>query len=175
MLRSFLLFIHVVSSMGMFAALGIEGASLLHLRRAGDAARLEAALNGYRWLRLVGGVSLAGTILSGVYLATTASAWSAAWVDVALAGVVLVAALGATMTRLRVARLERGLRDGAVGVPGDPVLWLSYRTRTAILIGIVFLMATKPGWQGSLLAMAVALAAGLLLSLPGFRGRVPAA
>ena len=163
MLRSFLLFIHVVSSMGMFAE---------------EPARLEAALSGYRWLRLVGAVSLAGTILSGAYLASTASVWSAAWVDVALGGVVLVAAMGATMTRLRVARLEQSVRKRTGGLPGipvrDPVLWLSFRTRTAVLVGIVFLMATKPGWQGSLLAMAIALAAGLLLSLPGFRGRAPA-
>ncbi|MBA3317238.1 MAG: hypothetical protein H0T50_04010 [Gemmatimonadales bacterium] len=175
MLRSLVLFVHIASSMGLFAALGIEGASLLQLRRASEPARLEAALSGYRWVRPVGGAGMMGTILSGAYLASTAWGWRTAWIDVALGGVVLLAVMGGTMTGLRIARLQKGVRDGTVGLPGlparDPVLWLSFRTRVAILIGILFLMATKPGWQGSFVAMAVAVAAGLLASLADFQGR----
>jgi hypothetical protein len=101
-----------------------------------------------------------------------------AWVVVALAGIAVLAVLGATMTARRTARLEQGLRDGAADLPAiparDPVLSLSFRTRAAILVGIIFLMTVKPGWPGSLGAMAVTVAVGLLMSVGDFRGRAPA-
>ena len=49
--------------------------------------------------------------------------------------------------------------------PGDPVLLASFIIRTFMLIGIVFLMTTKPSLAGSLIVMLVALALGLASGL----------
>jgi hypothetical protein len=48
----------------------------------------------------------------------------------------------------------------------NPILFTSAHTLVATLLGIVFLMATKPSLAASLLAMALASAFGLVSSLP---------
>jgi hypothetical protein len=55
-----------------------------------------------------------------------------------------------------------------VGAPGmfarplaDPVLVLSAYLRTALALGIVFIMSTKPDRAGAMSALAIALALGL--------------
>jgi hypothetical protein len=48
----------------------------------------------------------------------------------------------------------------------DPLLWASLRIRTAITLGIVFLMTVKPDLLGSLLTIGLAAVLGLVFSLP---------
>jgi hypothetical protein len=58
----------------------------------------------------------------------------------------------------------------------DPVLSLSLRVRTALFMGIVFIMAVRPSGVGALAAMGLALVVGLAASLPAWaagRGRAP--
>jgi hypothetical protein len=47
----------------------------------------------------------------------------------------------------------------------DPVLPLALRVRTALFLGVVFLMATEPGTGISLTALAVAAIAGVAAAL----------
>src|SRR5438309_314415 len=54
----------------------------------------------------------------------------------------------------------------------DPVLVLSAWVRTALGLGVIFVMAIKPGAAGSLTALGVALALGLVVGFP--RGRAVA-
>jgi uncharacterized membrane protein len=166
MTHALALFVHVASAMALFAALGIEGSSLLHARRAPDAGGVEAALRGMRWVQRVGGPAMGGTVLAGLYLAGTAWGWRQAWIDVALAGFVLLGAVGGTMTGARVARLQRNKDAGGLR---DPVLWWSFTIRLGVLVGIVFLMTVKPGWAGSLTALTAAAAAGLFSGIPRSR------
>ena len=158
-------FVHVTSAMGLFASLAIEAASLLHARRAGSAHR-EVALAGYRWVGRVGPPSLAGVVLAGLYLAGTAWGWREPWIDVALAGLAMIGVVGATMTFGRIGRLARA---GDRGGFDDPVLWRSLTLRTALVLGVEFLMTVKPGWAGSLGAIAVAIGAGLIGGRPLIR------
>ena len=44
-----------------------------------------------------------------------------------------------------------------------PEFWTSLRLRTAVLIGIVFLMAIKPGLVGALLTIGIALSPGVII------------
>ena len=181
MLRSILLFVHVCSAMGMFAALGVEAAALRQLGRGADAPDVRAALQGYWLVPRVGALSLAVALLSGAYLATTAWGWQVAWIDVSVAGLVLIAAVGATMTRRGVASLQTAgadagggpSRSGSWESDGDRVLRASFAARLAILAGIVFLMTVKPGLEGSLVAMAVAVAAAGFGSYASLRRRAP--
>ena len=70
-LRSLFVFIHVVSAMGVFGTLAIEGALLLRLRRVADTADVLDALNGFQLLRVLAPLSLGPTVLSGMYLVRT--------------------------------------------------------------------------------------------------------
>lgn len=76
-LRSLFVFIHVVSAMGVFGTLAIEGALLLRLRRVAGTADMLDALNGFRLLRALAPLSLGPTVMSGV-LGGTVWGWRAA-------------------------------------------------------------------------------------------------
>jgi hypothetical protein len=93
-LGSFLLFINVISAMGVSGTLAIEGALLLRLRCAIGAAQMRDALNGFRLLRILTPLTFAFTVTSGMYLVRTVWGWSAAWINVSLASLVVATALG---------------------------------------------------------------------------------
>jgi hypothetical protein len=102
-----------------------------------------------------------------------------AWVTIALGAVVLLVVLGAILTGRRIAPIGRSIaaESGTIFSTlrlqlDDPLLWASLRIRTAITLGIVFLMTVKPDLLGSLLTMGVAVVLGLAFSLPAWgRGR----
>ena len=99
----------------------------------------------------------------GLYLTATLWGWRAAWIDVALLGLIVTGAIGAATTGPRIARLQKTLNDDD---RRDPVLLASFIIRTFMLIGIVFLMTVKPPLEVSLIAMATAGGAGFLAALP---------
>lgn len=159
MLRVVLIFLHVMGAIGVFAALAIEGAVLLQIRRAADGAQLRTALEPYALVPRVAMPSLGVTLLTGIYLTATVWGWHAAWIDVAFLGVITTAAIGATMTRSSMTRLTRSL---SLDDAHDPMLWASFVMRAFMLIGIVFLMTVKPPLYESLIAMMTAAGAGML-------------
>lgn len=162
-LRVVLLFIHVTGALGIFAALAIEGAVLLLIRRATDAPQLRAALNTYGLVPRVGMPSFLVTLTSGLYLTASVWGWRVAWIDVAFLALIATAVIGAALTRRSIARLETTLvRDDT----HDSILWASFIMRTFMLIGIVFLMTVKPPLNASVIAMATAAGLGVLAALP---------
>src|SRR5579863_7156292 len=102
---SAVLFVHVVSAMGIFAALSLEAVGLFRLRKATSAS--EARL----WLEFAPGLpaltiaSFVFMLLSGIFIATQSSEWMLAWLRVALGALLLIAPLGAiTGRRMRAIR-----------------------------------------------------------------------
>jgi hypothetical protein len=168
MVRTVLVFIHVISAIGVFGALAIEGAVLLQIRRSADSVQLRTALDDFRLVPRMAIPSLLVTILSGLYLTATVWGWRAAWIDVGLLGLIVTAAIGAATTGPRIARLQTTLNGDD---RRDPILPASFIMRTSILIGIVFLMTVKPPLGASLIAMATAAGAALLAALLRFGRR----
>jgi hypothetical protein len=168
MARTVLVFVHVTSAIGIFAALAIEGAMLLQVRRSLDSAQLRAALTGFRLVPRVAIPGLLGTILSGLYLTATVWGWRAVWIDAAFLGLIATAAIGAVTTGPRIARLQTTLNGDD---RRDPLLLASFIMRTSILIGIVFLMTVKPPLEASVLAVTTAGGVGFLAALPCFGRR----
>jgi hypothetical protein len=160
MLRPILVFIHVSSAMGIFGAMAIECAALLQLRGAVDPSDARRALNGYGLVRIVAIPSLLLTIASGIYLTVTVWGWEAAWIKVGFSSMLVMAVIGVIGTGVKVTRRR------------DAILWASLVTRVFIVLGIIFLMTVKPPLQMSLIAMAIAVVAGIVASLPLVR--VPA-
>jgi hypothetical protein len=177
-LRSLFVFIHVVSAMGVFGTLAIEGALLLRLRRVADTADMLDALNGFRLLRVLAPLSLGLTVMSGMYLVRTVWGWRAAWIDVAFASLALAVVAGVTTTAVRVAHLRSaeggglGQSTGEAGYARDPILSVSFVMRTAIFTGIVFLMTVKPGLEESLTGIGAATAVGVVASLAVSRAAI---
>ena len=171
-LYSISLFLHIVGALGIFAAIGLEWAGRSNLKRATETSQVR------EWIRLlaaprsVGGPSALLVLVSGIYMSATR--WGPqGWTLVALAGMVGVAAVGGAVGGRRVGAIARGL-PGETGPVSpmlrqrldDPALTLSLWTRTALLLGIVFLMSVRPGWGGALAVMAIALLLGIAAAQP---------
>ena len=169
-----ILFTHVTAVLTMFAILSLEGLSLLHLRRASTFTEVG------RWIELVPGLPLIamGSLLvvffSGVYLAMRMSAFELAWTRVTVATLLLIAPLGA-VTGWRMGAIRRASGDAnainseMLNRLQNPFLPMSLGIRTAVFLGIVLLMAAKPGLWVSIGVVGCSAVLGLLLSLPAWR------
>src|SRR5262249_41090053 len=121
-----------------------------------------------------GAASAVVLLAAGLYLALTAWSLLTGWILVALISLILIVPTTAVLIAPRrsalVAQLAREAPDGGLSLAlsqrlHDPVLLATLQTVAALLLGIVFLMTTKPELVGSLIVMAVALVLGLLSSM----------
>ncbi len=154
-LYSAVLFVHVVSALGVFAALSLEAVGLIHLRRATTAS--EARL----WIEFVPGLpalaigSLVLLLLSGIFMTAQMAGWSLAWPRVAMGALVLIGPLGAVtgrrMRAIRVACAANNPNESDLfGKLRDSFLKYSMNIRIALVLGIVLLMTAKPELRESL-------------------------
>jgi hypothetical protein len=173
---SIAVFLHIVGALGIFAAIGLEWAGLSNLRRATDTAQVREWVRLLAAPRTVGGPAALLVLLSGIYLSATR--WGPeGWILVALGGMVVIAALGGAIGGRRISAIIGALttESGPVstalrGRLDDPALTVSLWVRTGLLLGIVFLMTSRPSSGGSLAAMGVALVLGLAAAIPAFGG-----
>jgi hypothetical protein len=167
-------FLHIVGALGLFAALALEWASVHNLRRAattGQAREWARLLGG---VRFVGGPSILTLLATGIYMSV--ARWGGqGWIGAGVGGVVLMAVLGGVLTGRRAAAIGGELMsgDGSLSTAlkrriQDPVLLLSARLRTALALGVVFVMSTKPGGASALIAMGAALVLGFAAGLPAW-------
>ena len=177
-LYSIALFLHIAGALGLFVGLGLEWASLAYLRRAATVEQAREWLSMFSAQRRLYPISWLAILIPGFYMAATA--WRAtAWIPTALGAVVLLVVLGAVLTGRRMAHIGQSVSAESGPVASTlrhrldgPLLWASLRIRTAIALGIVFLMTVKPDLLGSLLTIGVAGVLGLAFSLPVLgRGR----
>jgi hypothetical protein len=162
MLRPLLVFLHISGAMGVVAGLAVELATLLQLRRTADPARAGATLAGFRITPRLGIPSLLLTIASGAWLAAAVWGWRAAWIQIGFSGLILVAVVGGVMNGPAVTRM---LKTEIADVRSLRRVWTSFGLRLSLLIGILFLMTVKPPMAASLIAMAVAIGAGIIAAL----------
>jgi hypothetical protein len=117
---------------------------------------------------------------SGAYMVSDLWSWSASWVIGALTGLGLIVVLGEGV----MGRYGRSLGKtigGAMARGGDgpvppeltrmlesPLALGTSFSPTLLMLGVVYVMTTKPGWTGVIVALAVPLAvsAALGLALP---------
>lgn len=168
-------FLHIVGALGYFAAFGLEWASLAYLRRASTAEEARQWLTLRTWVQRLGPASLVVILPSGFYMMATTVGW-VGWIIVALAALVLIAILGASLTGPQTLAVEKAIsvEHGPLSTTlhqrlGNPRLWTSLLLRTAIALGIVFLMSIKPDLVGSLATIGIAIALALACSVPLWR------
>jgi hypothetical protein len=163
------LFLHVSGAIGYFIGTGTWLFGFSALRRAQRVEQVRALV------QLVGrsgpllGISVLLILVTGLYMALTAWGLQTGWIAIALISLVLIAPLGTALIEPRRRAIDRLAREAPDGpLPEsleqrthDSVLLIALQTVAALLLGIVFLMTTKPSLVGSLIVMAVALALGL--------------
>lgn len=137
-LYSISLFLHIVGALLLFAALGLEWAACFGVRRAASTSQAQEWVRLQGSARLVGGPAALLLLLTGIHMSATQ--WGPqGWIIVGLAGMVVLAVLTVA------------LRRRASGII----------VRTALFLGIIFVMSTKPGAVAALASLGMALALGL--------------
>jgi hypothetical protein len=179
MVRSLVLFMHVVGVLALFSALILEWVAWHTVRRS--KARLEA-LASMRMnvaLQRVYGIALATIIASGGYLGGRVGVLGDGWMLASYGGLVLIA-LSAALARPRVRTLREALEDPSdrafsalQSSAHDTVLRVSLHTRIALALALVYLMIGKPGGGNAAGIIGLAFASALVTNLS--RSRVTSA
>jgi uncharacterized membrane protein len=164
------LFAHILGVLGVFIGIALDWMTILRLRRARTVAlvREMTSLVGFQ-ARLIQ-LSALLLLVAGIYMTVTAWSRDTSWIVVSLAALIVMGALsgGVNGRRLAAIRKAAGASSDAALPPAlqrrmaDPVLLISVQTAVMVGLGAVFLMTTRPGWPGSLIALAVAVVLGVL-------------
>ena len=162
MIRSLVLFTHVVGVLALFVGLGLEWIGLDGIQRS---TTLAEALP---WLRLIAivprlfGTALAAIVVSGFHLGARVGVLGNDWMRVSYGALLLMAIVSGPVSRSPMRALKRVAEvpeDGTVALraaAANPILQLSLRIRIAFGLAIVFLMIAKPAAGESLLVLALA-------------------
>jgi hypothetical protein len=166
---SAVLFIHVVSAIGLFIALAAEGAIVVRIRSAQSVEEARFFIRVFQRVRIVAIPSFVGVLVGGMFLA---SKWGEGtyWIPFAMGATLVIMLIGGFVTGIRIARLRKVLSsaendvsiEALSAMTKDTALLLSYGLRVGLGLGIVFLMTAKPDLLGSLGALAAGCGAGLL-------------
>jgi hypothetical protein len=172
------LFVHVASAMGIFAALAMEWLLASRLEAATSGPEAAAAAKAFGILPRVGAPSTILVLFTGIYLTTAGGLWHAGWPVAGLVGLVLIGATGGLLGSGRVARQARTL--DATGAPARRVLQTplqraSIGARAWLGLAVVYLMTVQPGPAGSGIVLGLALVLAAATLLWPRRRRMPAA
>jgi hypothetical protein len=171
-----MLFVHICALLVAIAASTLSHFAAIRMQ----ATRTVGELRG--WTLLVNKVgrafpiALLVLVASGAYMVNKAWTWKAGWVNAALVGVVVLFACGGYVGS-RVNALRRAL-TGDADAAVDPAIARMLRdpltnsiawANTFLAIGIVYIMVNKSGLVDSILALAVAMAIGVVVAIPSWR------
>jgi uncharacterized membrane protein len=157
----YLLFIHIVSALVLFAG---EGAGLLALRAlrkaqtpAGVRSALARAAEASRWPHNAAVL----LFLSGFSMALLVWGFQRVWVDVALVVFFLIGLQVSVVDGPRFKRLARSSREGSdrdlLEAAHDPALIAWTKFRIGATLSLVYLMSLKPAPAPSILGVALIL------------------
>jgi hypothetical protein len=167
------LFLHICGAFGYFISAGTRSLNMLILQRAQRVEQVRIITTLDNWLGPLFGISLLTLVVTGLYMTVTTWGFNTGWIDVALTSVILMAPAGALLMERRrraIVGLARKLPDGPIPPElhrhiYNKVLQATARALPLLLLGIVFLMTTKPSLGGSILVMAVALTLGIVVGV----------
>jgi hypothetical protein len=171
------LFVHIIGAIGYFLSIGTWLFILVGLRRAQRVEHVRALIKLNDLSGPFGAGSAVVLLIAGLYLALTAWSLLTGWILVALISLILMVPTTAALIAPRRSAIVKQLAREAPGGElsralerhiDDPILATVCTTVLTLLLGLVFLMTTKPNLVGSLIVMVVALllglAAGVLIS-----------
>lgn len=168
-LYSFVLFAHVMSTIGLFIALALEGFVSLRIGWSRDPDEMRFFVKAFERLKWIAIPSFAGILLGGLYLAYPYGEGTF-WIPAALTATLGIMAIGGFVTgrkRIRLAKdLARPDADFAELTTQAQAssLAVSYGLRVGLALAIVFLMTTQPGAWLSVAALAAGALGGLLMA-----------
>jgi Predicted integral membrane protein (DUF2269) len=168
-LYSFVLFVHVVSAIGLFVGLALEGFVSLRIRWARDVKEMQFFIRAFDRLRWIFVPSFVGILIGGLYLSSYYGRGTY-WIPAALIATLAIMLVGGLITGRNLNQLKKARNKAdetfetlSVRAKGR-LLTVSYGLRFGIALGIVFLMTAKPDLWASVSALIAGCAAGFFVA-----------
>jgi hypothetical protein len=119
-------------------------------------------------------IAILGLFATGAYMTSDVWTWSTGWIDVSIAGLVLLALQGPLVGGRAAKKLEQSLHANGPGPLGErarrmtrhPGLWVTQFANLGVVFGIVWDMTQKPGTGGAIAAVVGGYVVGTLVALP---------
>jgi hypothetical protein len=167
------LYVHLLA---LFVGIGAAAVLLVCLFQLRAARTLEQAVPFGKVAGKAGmffPVAILGLFGSGAYMTSSQWSWGTRWIDVAIAGLVVLAVQGPVVAERTAKKLEAALHANGPGLLGEearrmalhPGLWVVEFSAIGLVLGIVWNMTQKPGLGGSLGAALGGYAVGAVLAL----------
>jgi len=163
------LFVHIVGVLGLFMGIGLQWISVQRLSQVQTVAQVREGTSLIALQERLWPTAALLILLAGIYMTVTAWGWSTPWIDLSLAALIVQGAGALINRRLKAILTGIAATEAPAGTfpPGlerqitDPILRTAVQINAFTGLGVVFLMTTKPGLGGSLIALAVALLLGI--------------
>jgi len=174
------LYIHLLA---LFVGIGAGAVMLVCLFQLRAAQTLADAVP---WGRVAGKtgrafpVAILGLFGTGAYMTSDVWTWSTRWIDVSIAGLVILALQGPLVAERTAHKLKRALQENGPGPLGrearrmarHPGLWVPDLSNLGVVLGIVWVMTQKSGTGSAIAAVLGGYLVGAAVALPFTR--VPA-
>jgi hypothetical protein len=168
------LYIHLLALFVGVGAAAVLRACLIQLRGA------QTLADAVPWGMVAGKtarafpVAILGLFGTGAYMTTDIWTWSTRWIDVSVAGLVVLTLQGPLVAERTAKKLERALHDNGPGPLGKharrmarhPGLWVAELSNIGVVLGVVWCMTQKPGTASSIAAVVGGYLVGVALALP---------
>jgi hypothetical protein len=168
------LYIHLLA---LFVGIGAGAVMLVCLFQLRAAQTLAEAVP---WGKVAGKtakafpVAILGLFGTGAYMTSDVWTWSTRWIDVSIAGLVLLALQGPLVAEHTAKKLQRALRDNGPGPLGrharrmarHPGLWIVDLSNLGVVLGVVWDMTQKPGTATSIAAVVGGYLVGAAVAVP---------
>lgn len=118
-------------------------------------------------------IAILGLFGSGAYMTSDFWTWGTSWIDLGIAGLVILAVQGGGIAERTGKKLEAALHANGPGPLGAEArrmtlhlgLWGTEFSSMCLVFAIVWNMTEKPGFGGAIAALVVAYAVGIALAL----------
>lgn len=162
------LYIHLLAVTGAFLCMGMMLNSMILVRaasRVSEAARFASVTAAASKIMPIATLLL---LVTGGYMAQDRWSWSASWVDLSIAGLLIVTAFGAGVMGSR----ERGLHKALAGAASEtldgaleaqvrsPFLIAGSGLNAGLVCAVMYVMVAKPDWGGGIIALLLGAIAG---------------
>ena len=168
------LYIHLLALFVGIGAGSILLVCLFQLRAA------QTLMDAVPWGRVAGKtarafpVAILGLFGTGAYMTSDGWTWSTRWIDVSIAGLVVLALQGPLVAERTAHKLKLALQANGPGPLGKqarrmarhPGLWVVDLSNLGVVLGIVWDMTQKPGTWSAIAAVVGGYVVGAALALP---------
>jgi uncharacterized membrane protein len=175
---SLLVFIHVVSAIILSAGTLLSLFGQIALRRAERVEQARSILGLLAISEPVVGIAIVLTPVVGIIMTVNTWGWQTGWINVALGSMLfLLFPVGAFtgIRRGKIAKAVEHMPDGPLPASihqqiHAPLHGTTGNLMVTLVLGMEFLMTTKPALNGSLITIAASVLLGVAVSLPLWHG-----